>query len=262
MPNAEMNPAAGERVLHFVGDTIRISIRSGDAPRNARAFLRTNLGKATVTREEIISSHAGKRPMSIAFWRDVPMEEIHDGEWQVELPLTEPGYFRAKAYVVDSQGRQTWPSGTDLGLSVHPDGYRTANTIYCAFTRMFGASKNLRITRDEKLEAQLKKLDDRGFTVIPPSGKFRDLIKELPHIIDTLGCRVIHLLPVNPTPTTFARFGRFGSPYACEDLTAVDPALVEFDQRTTGVEQFCELTYEAHRLGAKVLLDVVINHTG
>ncbi|MEO6035212.1 MAG: glycogen debranching enzyme N-terminal domain-containing protein, partial [Verrucomicrobiota bacterium] len=59
-----------------------------------------------------------------------------------------------------------------------------------------------------------------------------------------------------------ARFGRFGSPYACEDLTAVDPALVEFDQRTTGVEQFCELTYEAHRRRAKVLLDVVINHTG
>ena len=72
--------------------------------------------------------------------------------------------------------------------------------------------------------------------MIPPSGKLRDLIGELPHIFDTLGCRILQLLPVNPAPTTFARFGRFGSPYACLDLTAIDPALVEFDQRTNGIE--------------------------
>jgi predicted glycogen debranching enzyme len=69
-------------------------------------------------------------------------------------------------------------------------------------------------------------------------------------------------LPVNPTPTTFARFGRFGSPYACLDLTAIDPALVDFDKRTTGVEQFCELTDAVHRRNGRILLDIVINHTG
>ncbi|MGZ8920520.1 MAG: alpha-amylase family glycosyl hydrolase, partial [Limisphaerales bacterium] len=94
------------------------------------------------------------------------------------------------------------------------------------------------------------------------SGKFRDLIKEFPHIFGTLGCRILHLLPVNPTPTTYARFGRYGSPYAAEDLTAIDPALVEFDRRTTGVEQFQEITYAAHCLGGRVFLDMVINHTG
>jgi starch synthase (maltosyl-transferring) len=67
---------------------------------------------------------------------------------------------------------------------------------------------------------------------------------------------------VHPTPTTYARFGRFGSPYAALDLTAVDPALVEFDKRTTGMDQFCELTYAAHSLGARVFIDIVINHTG
>ena len=46
------------------------------------------------------------------------------------------------------------------------------------------------------------------------------------------------------------------------DLAAIDPALVEFDQRTTGIDQFCELTYAAHALGARVFLDIVINHTG
>jgi predicted glycogen debranching enzyme len=80
--------------------------------------------------------------------------------------------------------------------------------------------------------------------------------------VDTLGCRIVHLLPVNPTPTTYARFGRFGSPYAALDLTAIDPALVEFDKRTTGVDQFRELTYAAHQHGARVFLDIVINHTG
>ena len=43
--------------------------------------------------------------------------------------------------------------------------------------------------------------------------------------------------------------GRFGSPYACQDLTAVDPAYIEFDHRTNGVQQFEELTSAMHRRG-------------
>jgi glycosidase len=56
--------------------------------------------------------------------------------------------------------------------------------------------------------------------------------------------------------------GRYGSPYAATDLNAIDPALVVFDQRTTGVDQFRELTSSAHLRGARVFLDIVINHTG
>jgi hypothetical protein len=132
----------------------------------------------------------------------------------------------------------------------------------CAFTRLFCATKTLAATADEKLEAQLKSLEASGYATLPPSGKFRDLTRQLPFIVNQLGCRVIHLLPVHPTPTTYARFGRFGSPYAALDLTAVDPALVEFDKRATGIDQFCELTYAAHSLGARVFIDIVINHTG
>src|SRR4030095_4609887 len=106
---------------------------------------------------------------------------------------------------------------------------------------------------------QLKELDNRSYTVIPPSGKFRDLIRELPHIIDTLGCRILHLRPMNPTRTRFARVGRFGSPYAVQDLLGIDPALVELDRRTTGLDQFRELTYTTHAKGARVFLDLVIN---
>ena len=169
--------------------------------------------------------------------------------WEVEFPLAEVGYFKAKAYLADAQKWQHWPDGPDAGISVHPDFARTANTIYCAFTRLFGATKSSPDLRDEALEAQLKALDAKNYTVIPPSGTLRDLTKQLPHIVQTLGCRILHLLPIHPTPTTYARFGRFGSPYAALDMTAVDPALVEFDKRATGIDQFCELTCAAHSLG-------------
>ncbi len=269
-----MTPAPGERLLRFVGDkvifTLRLSRQSeatadaeinSAAQTNVCAFLRTNLGRAAELRREIISAHAGGAAAAGASWRDVPMQKTADG-WQIELPLAEVGYFKAKPYLLDEKNWQHWPDGADVGISVHPNFARTANTIYCAFTRLFGATKNLASTADEKLEAQLKSLEALGYAMLPPSGTFRDLTKQLPFIVQKLGCKIIHLLPVHPTPTTYARFGRFGSPYAALDLTAVDPALVEFDKRTTGIDQFCELTYAAHSLGARVFIDIVINHTG
>lgn len=212
-------------------------------------------------RQEIIRSHAMGAAFADESWRDVPMQKNGDA-WEIEFPLAETGYFRAKPYLLDSNRWQHWPDGPDAGISVHPNFARTANTIYCAFTRLFGATKSMAATRDEKLDAQLKALDAKNFTAIPPSGTLRDLTKQLSHIVQTLGCRILHLLPIHPTPTTYARFGRFGSPYAALDLTAIDPALVEFDRRTTGIDQFCELTHAAHSLGARVFLDIVINHTG
>jgi predicted glycogen debranching enzyme len=258
-----ITPAPGERLLRFVGDRVRFSLRPPPGfGSGARALLRTNLGKAARLRQEIIATHAGKNPLSVAFWRDVPLHPEPSGQWTVELPLTDVGFYRAKAYVTGPDGRQIWPDGPDAGISVHPSAYRTANTIYCAFPRMFGPAKTARQTVDDNWELKLNKLDARGYVVIPPSGTLRSLARELPHIIDTLGCRILQLLPVGPTPATFARFGRFGSPYASLNLTAIDPALVEFDRRTNGVGQFCELTSQAHRRGARVLLDMVINHTG
>jgi len=256
-----MEPKPGERLLRFVGDRVRFTLRAGGVRVRWRALLRTNLGRAAARRREIIAAHAGGAVAAGASWRDVPMERKGDA-WEIELPLAEPGCFKAKAYLLDEKNWQHWPNGADAGISVHPNFSRTANTIYCAFPRLFGPAKNLSSTRDEKLETQIKALDGKNFTVIPPSGKLRDLTRQLPHIVQTLGCRIIHLLPVHPTPTTYARFGRFGSPYAALDLTAVDPALVEFDKRTTGVDQFCELTRAAHSLGARIFIDIVINHTG
>jgi len=259
-----MSPQPAERLVRFVGDTIRFSIShspsTGAAP-GWHARLRTTLGRGRVARREIVQAHAAKIPAFGARWHDVPME--WDGrQWTREILLTEAGYFAGKAYMVDPQGYQHWPEGPDVGVSVHPDWTRTANTLYCAFTRLFGETRESQRLLPEPHEAVLKDLEGRKFATLPPSGTFRDLARQVPHIVDRLGCRILHLLPIHPTPTSFARFGRMGSPYAALDLTSVDPALVELDRRTTGIEQFEELTRTAHQHGARVFLDIVINHTG
>jgi predicted glycogen debranching enzyme len=255
-----MNPPAGDRMVRHVGD--RLTLELHGVPPGWQARLRTNFGRAARQREEIVKAHFENVPLAGSSWRDLPMPQGEDHVCRLTLPLAEVGFFKAKAYAVDPRGEQHWVGGADVAVSVHPAWTRTGNTIYCAFPRMFGPNKHRRTTVPLQPDLTLSQLDQAGYTVIPPGGKLRDLIRELPHIIDTLGCRLLHLLPVSPVPTTFARFGRFGSPYALQDLTAIDPALVEFDKRTTGVDQFCELAEAVHAKGARLMLDLVINHTG
>lgn len=257
-----MDPPPGGRLRRFVGDRVRVRLLvAGGRPEGWQARLRTNLGRGALLRDEIVATHAGGRTFAGASWRDVAMRPDGDG-WSIELPITEVGWYRAKPYAIDREGRQRWPAGDDLGIAVHPDWTRCANTIYCAFPRMFGPNKERPSTRDSLLEEQLAAFDRHGWTVIPPSGTLRGLAREIPHIVGRLGCRILHLLPVTPVPTTHARMGRFGSPYAAQDLVLIDPALVEFDKRTTGVDQFRELTAAARRAGARVFLDIALNHTG
>ena len=260
MADLIMTPGPGARFVRHAGDVLTLHLQG--VPPGFTARLRTNLGRGSRLREEIIRAHFERIPLAGASWRDIPMQPAGEGAWKLTLPLTEVGFFKAKAFAVDSRGIQTWPSGPDLTVSVHPSWTRTANTVYCAFPRMFGPNKTRRTTQSKELDSRLAPLDAEGYAIIPPSGKLRDLIREIPHIVDTLGCRILHLLPINPTPTTFARFGRFGSPYALQHLTAIDPALVEFDKRSTGLDQFAELAYAVHAKGARMFLDVVINHTG
>ncbi len=261
-----MTPVPGDHAVRYVGDRLRVGLAHPSPGQSGwAAFLRTNLTRGARARDEVVAL-AGTLPESAhtfagASWRDIPLR-TEEGGWSLDLALTEPGPFRAKAYAVDPFGLQHWPEGDDLEVSVLPDRLRTANLIYCAFPRMFGAARPLRERRDPILEAAWAEQDRQGLTVIPLSGTLRDLTACLPHIFDTLGCRILHLLPVGPVPTTFARMGRFGSPYAQLDLTAIDPALVAFDRRTTAVEQFEELADGVHLRGGSLFLDIVVNHTG
>ncbi len=260
-----MTPGAGERLLRHVGDSIRFTLKVAEPSAEAstwHAFLRTNLGRGEAVRSEIIQAYTAQLPLAGASWRDIPLRPTGPGQWEIEFPLHEVGFFKAKAYAIDPQGCQHWPDGSDAGISVHPDACRTANIIYCAFTRLYGATRFKTQNADPTLEAHCREFDQRGFAVIPASGKLRDLAREVPHIMEKLGCRVLHLLPINPTPTTYARMGRYGSPYAAGDFIAIDPALVEFDRRTTAVDQFGELADAVHLRGGRLFLDLAINHTG
>jgi hypothetical protein len=77
-----MTPATGERLLRFVGDRVRFSLRDENDSHTRdgwRALLRTNLGRATELRREIISAHAGGAAAAGASWRALPMPKTADG---------------------------------------------------------------------------------------------------------------------------------------------------------------------------------------
>src|SRR5689334_11048949 len=132
-----MWPRPGDHLLRYVGDRFQIRLsRPPELAEDVRAFVRTNLTRATVARAEVVARSGLSREETLTFagasWRDIPL--VQDGEaYVLDLPLLEVGHFRAKAYLRDARGRQWWPDGSDVGISVHPDALRTANIIYCVF---------------------------------------------------------------------------------------------------------------------------------
>ena len=77
-----MSPAPGERLLRFVGDRVRFTLKDSQGGRRRAGWcarLRTNLGRAEVLRGEIIQAHATGAPLAGASWCDLPMREDGDG---------------------------------------------------------------------------------------------------------------------------------------------------------------------------------------
>ncbi len=255
------DPQPGKKLLRFSGDTVTFTLTL-DRPRNGAGWLRTNIGYADVTRKEIIREvHHQETPLG-RDWFDTPMVQVNERQFQVTLPLVEVGHFEAKCYFLTPQDPAPfWPLGTNTAVNVEPADTCCANILYNAFVRQFGPNKSGDFQPPLDSD-QIQSLDQFGFSVIPPSGTFRDLIGELDFILGELGCRAIQLLPIHPTPTTYGRMGRFGSPYAALSFTAVDPALAEFDPTATPLEQFVELVDAVHARHAKILIDIAINHTG
>ena len=260
MNHPQMTPRTNSVLRRHVGDQVHFVLSANDVPKEARAFLRTNLGRSAYQRRAVIDTVEGRPAQPQRAWHSLPMERQQE-QWVSTLTLLECGSYTAKAYLELPDGSRVWPEGDNVAIIVHPADYRSANSIYCAFTRMFGQSKR-GIARDPILQDVMRGFDQHDFAVIPPSGTLRDLTRTIPHIVDDLGCRIVHLLPINPSPTTFARYGRYGSPYAALDFTAIDPALIEHDRRSTPTEQFRELVDTIHRKDARLFIDLAINHTG
>lgn len=104
---------------------------------------------------------------------------------------------------------------------------------------------NAEWTRD----AVLYQLNTRQFT---PEGTFKAAQKQLPRLA-AMGVDIIWLMPIHPIGEAH-RKGSLGSPYAVRDYRAVNP---EFGTAA----EFRAFVDEAHRLGLKVILDWVANHS-
>ena len=86
-----------------------------------------------------------------------------------------------------------------------------------------------------------------------PEGTFRAFEKEMPRLKE-MGVKTLWLMPVTPISQKVKK-GSMGSQYAAHDYTSINP---EFGN----MNDFKHFVDEAHRLGFKVIIDWVANHTG
>jgi cyclomaltodextrinase / maltogenic alpha-amylase / neopullulanase len=71
--------------------------------------------------------------------------------------------------------------------------------------------------------------------------------------LHSLGVNILWTMPIHPIGNKF-RKGMFGSPYSVKDYYAVDP-------NYGTVSDYQQLVSEAHKLGMKVIMDLVADHT-
>lgn len=262
-PIITQTPAPGTSRVHYCGDVVTLHLHLS-FPAEGRAWVRTDLGRVSLARKEVIRRvEKGDIKLGEA-WHDIEMVPDGDNSFKISLPLTDPGFFHAKCFFIhQDHTTPLWPEGDNSILNVEPAGTVCGNIIYNAFVRQFAKTRpGAQTPGKQELSESISLLDEKGYTVIPESGKFRDLKEQLDFIFSTLGCRILHLLPIHPVPTTYARMGRFGSPYAALNFTDVDPALAVFDPAATPMEQFLELVDMVHFYDGSLFMDIAINHTG
>jgi glycosidase len=84
-------------------------------------------------------------------------------------------------------------------------------------------------------------------------GTFNAFAPHLPRLKD-MGVQTLWFMPITPIAQKLKK-GSLGSYYACSDYTSINP---EFGT----VDDFKALVKQAHRMGFKVIIDWVANHTG
>ena len=224
------SPSPDAYLLRWCGDTLEVSLTL-DAPRKGRAVFRTEVGGAKIARRETIEQNDhGLTPLEKQ-WRDVPLAETRPGVWSATLRLDEVGIFHGKCcFFPEGAAAPEWPAGGNLTVKVAPATTRGGNAIYTVFPRQFGS--------------------------------FREVARRLDFIMGTMGFNIIQTLPVFPVPTTYAVMGEYGCPFAATDFFSVDPAMAEFDEYATPLDQFRELVDAVHARGGRLFVDLPANHTG
>jgi glycosidase len=121
-------------------------------------------------------------------------------------------------------------------------------TLISAIT--FGQENGAAVKAPEwSKNATIYEVNVRQFT---PEGTFSAFEKHLPRLKE-MGIDILWLMPIHPIGEK-NRKGSLGSYYAVKDYTGVNP---EFGSK----DDFKHLIDEAHKLGMKVIIDWVANHT-
>ena len=169
------DPAPGAHCLRFKGDTLVFSL-SLPEDLKGNAWIRTNLGHAKVTRREIIDEVCCGEPRLQRDWFDIPMKRVSATLFRSHIPLCEVGHFEAKCYFLkEDETTPFWPDGQNVAINVEPGDTCCANIIYNAFVRQFGPNIAGRARATPAMAGGINVLNKAGYTVIPPSGTFRDL---------------------------------------------------------------------------------------
>jgi glycosidase len=111
------------------------------------------------------------------------------------------------------------------------------------------ADLNARPSADWVRDAVIYEVYLRSFS---KEGTFKSLEGRLPGLKD-LGVTVLWLMPIHPVGE-LNRKGRLGSPYSVQDYYAVNPQFGTLDD-------FKSLVQATHKLGMKIIIDLVANHT-
>ena len=122
-------------------------------------------------------------------------------------------------------------------------------TICAALTVLACGQKSQELQQQPLENCVVYEMNVRQYT---PEGTFAAAQKELPRLQE-LGIDILWLMPIHPIGQ-LERKGTLGSYYAIADYKAINP---EFGT----MEDFENFLAEAHKLGFRVVLDCVANHT-
>lgn len=109
---------------------------------------------------------------------------------------------------------------------------------------------NMDLPQDWKHTTNIYEVNVRQYT---KEGTFRAFEKEMPRL-KNMGVKTLWFMPITPIAQQNKK-GSLGSPYASSDFTSINPEFGTMDD-------FIHLVNKAHRLGLKVIIDWVANHTG
>lgn len=111
-------------------------------------------------------------------------------------------------------------------------------------------SKTMDISQEWKHSTNIYEVNVRQYT---KEGTFKAFEKEMPRL-KNMGVKTLWFMPITPISQEKKK-GSLGSPYAASDYVSINK---EFGT----LEEFKHMVNEAHRLGFKVIIDWVANHTG